>query len=198
MRTHVREVPNFGRRKGSDRVAKQDPTSSSRAQEALLEQALARASRRAQAQREAAPREPDPRDRVFSGTMPVPGAPAANTRAPKRSGRSTRKLSPFTVVVGLLLMAIASVLYISNVIAVSSLAAEIGNLEEQYQSILNEQEMLRAQIARLSGLERIRRIAEDEYGMQYSDAVPGWLSVDPERVAELQRLSEMAGTQAHP
>jgi len=67
-------------------------------------------------------------------------------------------------------------------------------LEVQYQTVLNEQEMIRAQIARLSGLERIRRIAEEEYGMQYSEAVPGWLTVDPARVEELYDLSQKAGS----
>ena len=169
---------------------------SSDGQEALLEQALERASRRVENQRQTAPTAPDPRGRIFPGTMPAPGPAATNTKARRWSAGSTRKVSPFTVVVALLLMAVASVLYISNVLAVSSLAAEIGELEEEYQSILNEQEMLRVQLARLSGLERIRRIAEDEYAMQYSDAVPGWLTVDPDRVAELRRLSEMAGTRA--
>jgi hypothetical protein len=81
-------------------------------------------------------------------------------------------------VVGLLLAAVASVLYISNVIAVGRLAAEVGVLEEQYRTVVNEQEILRAQIARLSGLERM----------------PGWLTIEQERVDRLRALSETAGT----
>jgi len=175
-------------------MAKPDTGHTAYNEDALLEQALVRAARRSEAQRDAGADDPDPRGRVFPGTMPAPGLSSSNTKTSRRSGATRRKVSPFTVVVGLLLTAIASVLYISNVIAVSSLAAEVGELEEEYQTIMNEQEMVRAQIARLSGLERVRRIAEDEYGMQYSEAVPGWLTVDPARVEDLRKLSEKAGT----
>ncbi len=161
----------------------------------LLGQALERAARKAKAGAETAPREADPRERVFPGNMPPPVMPEGTARREKPRARTKRRVSPFTVVVGLILTAVASVLYISNVIAVSQLAAEIGKLEEEYGTILNEQEMVRAQIARLSGLERIRRIAEEEYGMQYSGAVPGWLTVDPTRVEELGRISERAGVE---
>ena len=175
-------------------MAKNDIGQTVTNESALLEKALARAARRSEVRGDVAQPDSDPRGRVFPGNMPGPGSAASNTKTTKRSGSARRKVSPFTVVVGLLLTAVASVLYISNVIAVSRLAAEVGELEVQYQTVLNEQEMIRAQIARLSGLERIRRIAEEEYGMQYSEAVPGWLTVDPARVEELYDLSQKAGS----
>jgi cell division protein FtsL len=93
----------------------------------------------------------------------------------------------------LILAAIVSVLYISNVIAVGRLSAEIGALEERHRSIQNEQELLRAEIVRLSGFERIRALAESQHGMKLSEAVPGWLTVDPDRVAELDAIARSAG-----
>ncbi len=167
-------------------------------EDVLLQQALTRVARRVQVQHEAPGKDADPRGRVFPGNMPAPGSAEEPARNARRPGPARRKVSTFSVVLGLLLTAVASVLYISNVIAVDSLAAEIGRMEEDYQALLNEQEMVRAQIARLSGLERIRRIAEQEYGMQYSEAVPGWLTVDPERIEELQRLAGQAGTHTEP
>jgi len=177
-------------------MAKHDPTHTDRTEEAFIDRALARATRRPQEELDAGPQGSDPRGRVFAGNMPSPGSTAVMPQATKRSGTTGRKISPFSVVVGLILTAVASVLYISNVIAVSGLAAEIGELDKEYQTILNEQEMIRAQIARLSSLERIRRIAENEYDMRYSEAVPGWLTVDPARVEDLRNLSKTAGIQA--
>jgi cell division protein FtsL len=164
----------------------------------VLEAAFRKAARRIAAKPE--PRQPDqdPRDRIFPGTMPAPSGPQQTSTIPRNRRPAKRKVSPFSIVVGLVLAAVASVLYISNVIAVSRLAAEIGQLEDEYQTLLNEQEMIRAQIARLSGLERIRKIAEEQYGMTYSDAVPGWITVDPARVEALRTVSQTAGVQKTP
>ena len=161
----------------------------------VLEAAFRKAARRIAAEPESRSPETDPRDRIFPGNMPGPSSAEAELLSRRNKRAVKRRVSPFSIVVGLLLAAVASVLYISNVIAVSRLAAEIGQLREDYQTVMNEQEMVRAQIARLSGLERIRRIAEEQYGMTYSAAVPGWLTVDPDRVEELQSLSETAGVQ---
>lgn len=164
----------------------------------VLEAAFRKAARRIAVEQDLARSAPDPRDRVFPGNMPGPG-PSGPVQSPTRNRRPTpRRISTFSIVVGLLLAAITSVLYVSNVIAVSRLAAEIGRLEEDYRVLMNEQEMIRAQIAQLSGLERIRKIAEEQYGMTYSDAVPGWLAVDPDRVRELRSMSEAAGVNALP
>lgn len=156
----------------------------------ILESAFRKAAERIGMPEPETPTAPSlPRGYVFPGTMPRPSTSIPES-APVQNRRPTRRrYSPFNVVLWLLLAAIASVLYISNVIAVGRLAAEIGTLDDRYRSIINEQEMLRAEIVRLSSLERVRRIGEERFGMNYSEAVPGWLTVDPERVKELESIA---------
>lgn len=123
------------------------------------------------------------RDSVYSS------GPSSNpllTAQPARNRSAARRsVSPFSIVIALLITAIVSVMYVSNIIAVTQLVSEIGDLETRYQRLLNEQEMLRAQISRMSSLERVRFMAEHDLGLKNSDAVPGWISVAPERVAEV-------------
>jgi cell division protein FtsL len=90
------------------------------------------------------------------------------------------------VVIALLVTAVVSVVYISNIIAVGQLVMRIGDLETRRQRLLNEQEVLRAQVNRMSSLERIRQMAETDLGLKNSDALPGWLTVSPERVREIE------------
>jgi cell division protein FtsB len=82
--------------------------------------------------------------------------------------------------------AIAIVLYISNVIAVQQLVREVGVLRTRYQQILNEQEVLKAQINRMSSLERIRKMAEDDLGLRNPKDTPRWIQIDGEKVREIE------------
>ena len=81
----------------------------------------------------------------------------------------------------LLVGAVAIVLYVSNIIAVNELLAEINSLQAQQQQILMEQEILKAQLNRMSSLERIQEIAEKDLGLRSLREPPEWLPVDPER-----------------
>lgn len=128
---------------------------------------------------------PPVRDTVYSG---APTLPRASTTQPARNrAAAKRSISPFSIVIALIITAVVSVMYISNIIAVTQLVATIGDLETKVQRQQNEQELLRAQISRMSSLERIRQMAEKDLGMRNSEAVPGWISIDPERVNELQQ-----------
>ncbi len=130
----------------------------------------------------------DLRDAVYSGASSP--APSSSVARPKNRTVSQRKVSPFSVVIALLVTAVASVVYISNIITVGQLVVQIGELEARDQRLLNEQEMLRAQLNRMSSLERIRQMAESDLGMKNSAALPGWLTVSPERVREIEETMQ--------
>jgi len=136
------------------------------------------------------PRVREARDLVYNGPMtqdesvprsaPMPGV--------QRNRRSTkRKVSPFNVVHLLFAVAVVSVLYISNILAVSRLLREIDVLENTHRRLQDEQELMRADINRLSSLERVERVASEQLGLGTPTSVPVWLEVDQDRIAELER-----------
>ena len=101
-----------------------------------------------------------------------------------------RKVSPFTVVLVLLGVAVIIVLYISNIIAVGQLMGEINSLETQHRRILMEQEILKAQINKMASLERIQELAEKDLGLSTPKVPPVWLNVDQERLKEILQASQ--------
>lgn len=133
--------------------------------------------------------------KIYGGTMGN-GTPAAFTAdgqalpaefiTPRARRIVRRRVSPFNIVLLLLAAAVFIVLYIGNIIAVDQLLNEINALETQHQRILMEQEMLKAQINRLSSLERIREKAEEELGLQNPKEPPVWLEVDQQKVREVE------------
>ena len=149
------------------------------------------------------PRIREPRDMVYNGTMGTMGTrgtrgtistpsdevTTADKVQPLRSRKhGKRKVSPFTIVLILLCSAVASVLYIGNILAVGQLMAQINQLQTKHQQMLNRQELLKAQINRLSGIERIQQLAHDQLGLQNPKQFPVWIEIDPER---LQQVEEM-------
>ena len=131
------------------------------------------------------------RDMVYNGTTNPfndNAAPASNLQAPRNKKQKSRRVSPFTIVVFLLVGAVSSVLYIGNILTVGHLMAQINLLQTKHQQILNEQELLKAQTNRLSGLERIQQLAHDKLGLQNSRQLPVWIEIDPERVNEVKEV----------
>ena len=123
----------------------------------------------------------------YKGTMPDPSgevSPASMYR--NRKLAAPRKVSTFNIILMLFAAATVIVLYVSNIIAVSQLMSEINTLNGQYQKALNEQEILKAEINRLSSLERINRKAAEELGLVNLKTPPVWLNVDPEKIREVQ------------
>jgi cell division protein FtsL len=111
------------------------------------------------------------------------GTPLAINKKQRR-----RKISPFTIILILLGGAVASVLYIGNILAVGQLMAQNNQLQIKHRQILNGQELLKAQINRLSSLERIQQIAHDELGLQNSKQLPVWIEINPERVNQVEEI----------
>jgi hypothetical protein len=85
--------------------------------------------------------------------------------------------------------AIAIVLYIGNVIAVGNLLAEVDNLENRHRQILLDKERLQFQVRQLSSLERIQGRAEAELGLKVLRDPPTWISVDGDKIRELEEAS---------
>ena len=105
---------------------------------------------------------------------------------PIRSYGRNRKISTFNVILSLFGLAVAVVFYISNIIAVSHLAAEINTLEERYHTVVNVNQLLRAELSRKSALERISRIASQELGLHHPREQPIWLEIDEELIEKIE------------
>jgi cell division protein FtsL len=129
------------------------------------------------------------RDMVYNGTT-VPLNDASTIvnplQAPHNKKQKKRKVSPFSIVMLLLGGAVSSVLYIGNILAVGHLIVQINLLQTKHQQILNEQELLKAQINRLSGLERIQQLAHDQLGLRNTRQLPVWIEINPERINEVE------------
>ena len=131
------------------------------------------------------------RDMVYNGTtnsLNNEVAPVNTLQALHNKKQKKRRVSPFTIVLLLLGGAVSSVLYIGNILAVGHLMVQINLLQTKHQQILNEQELLKAQINRLSGLERIQQLAHDQLGLQNPRQLPVWIEIDPERINEVEEI----------
>lgn len=82
------------------------------------------------------------------------------------------------------------VLYVGNIIAVDLLLTEINQLETKLNRIRVDQEILQAQINRMSGLDRIQEKAEKELGLRNLRELPIWISVDQEKIAQIKKMRE--------
>ncbi len=125
---------------------------------------------------------------IYGGTMPGPSAQHEFVRqalAGKNKPVVRRKVSPFNLMLAIMGSAIAIVLYVGNVIAVEQLLKEVADKQAKLQQIQNEQEMLKAQINRMSSLERIRKMAEDDLGLRNPKDPPQWIQVDGEKVRDV-------------
>ena len=137
------------------------------------------------------PKIQEARDRVYSGTNSSPGFNpllTGSNQTPKNKKQSKRKFSPFTIVLLLLGSAILSVLYIGNILAVGRLMAQINQLQIRHQQNINNQELLKVQINRLSSLEQIQQLAKDNIGLRNPKKLPVWVEINPERVQEIEEF----------
>ncbi len=131
------------------------------------------------------------RDMVYGGTVDSLNGrtmSADTMQMLHNKKQKKQRISPFTIVLLLLGSAVASVLYIGNVLTVGQLMAQINLLQTKHKQILNEQELLKAQINRLSGLERIQQLAHDQLGLQNPQKLPVWIEVDQERINEVEEV----------
>jgi len=132
---------------------------------------------------------PPARLMVYSGTTPGPQEQPSSlgtTATPRNRKITKRRMSTFYIILLLFGAAAVIVFYISNIIAVDHRMMEINTLQKQNQRLTSEQEILRAEINRLSSLERVNRIAAEELGLVNPKEPPVWMSVDPEKIREVE------------
>lgn len=98
-----------------------------------------------------------------------------------------RKHSTFNIVSGLFFLAATSLLYTGNVIAVNQLMKEVNDLNVRYNAIMSNNEVLKAEIARKSSLDRIGTMAKEELGLTNPKEPPVWFEVDQDKVDELTK-----------
>jgi len=115
--------------------------------------------------------------------MVVSSGPRANRPILKR------RVPPSTVLLVLFAAAVAIVFYISNVIAVGNLLAEINALENQHRKMVMEQERLQFEIRQLASLERIQSRAESELGLAPVRVAPNWISIDRDKVRDVEEAT---------
>ena len=125
---------------------------------------------------------------IYNGDVvadhPVSG-PQREVLANRRAVR--RKHSTFNIVSGLFLLAALSLLYTGNVIAVNQLMKEVNDLNNRYSTIVSNTEVLKAEIARKSSLDRISLTAKEELGLTNPKEPPVWFEVDQDKVDEVAK-----------
>jgi cell division protein FtsL len=132
------------------------------------------------------------RRQIYNGTMPVPPQselPRGTTQPPSNRRFTKRNVSPFNIILVLMATAAAIVLYISNIIAVNQLVNDISKVENKLQDITNDQQILRAQINQKSSLEQVRKRAEEELGLRNAADIPDWLTVDPDKIQNVEEAA---------
>jgi cell division protein FtsB len=67
-----------------------------------------------------------------------------------------------------------------NKICVNRLAVEVNDLQNQYQKIVNVNEIMKAEINKKSSLERIEKISIGQLNLTYAKEQPIWFEVDGE------------------
>ncbi len=125
---------------------------------------------------------------IYNGNV-VSGQEASVPDRKIRSNRKAvqRKHSTFNIVSGLFLVAAVSLLYTGNVIAVNQLMKEVNDLNNRYNSIVSNTEVLKAEIARKSSLDRISLMAKEEVGLTNPKEPPVWFDVDHDKIDDVTK-----------
>ena len=97
-----------------------------------------------------------------------------------------RRVSTFYIILILFCFGIAIVAYINNIIVVNRLSAEINQLQMQYDKLSNSNAVLRAEINRKSGWDRIGKIANEQIGLRYPAEQPNMFDVDEDLMDRVQ------------
>ncbi len=128
----------------------------------------------------------EPQDRqIYNGDVATdPQATALGYVVRLNKKAEKRKHSTFNIVGALFLLAVVSLLYTSNVIAVNQLAKEVNDLTNRYNVIVSANEVLKAEINRKSSLDRIGALATG-LGMTNPKEAPVWIEIDRDKVDEL-------------
>lgn len=97
-----------------------------------------------------------------------------------------RRRSTFNIVLALFALGVCMVFYISNILAVNRIAAEVHELQMNHDKIQHSNQQLRAEIDRKSAWERINVTASRELSLRPPGEQPLWFSIDEEKVQQLR------------
>jgi len=131
---------------------------------------------------------PTPEHRYVYGDSSASSAPRFVVRPNKKV--VGRKVSTFSIIVLLFGFGFAIVSYIGNIIAVNGLAAEVNQLQAHYDKIVNGNAVLKAEINRKSGWERIGKIASEQVGLRYLKEQPTLFDVDDDMMEQARKKSQ--------
>lgn len=126
---------------------------------------------------------------IYNGERPGPFSQddfVRQTIAARNKAINRRRVSTFNLMLSLIAAAVGIVLYIGNVIAVEQLLKDVNDEQQKLRQILDGQEMLKAQINRMSSLERIRKMAEADLGLRNPNTSPQWIVIEGDKVREIQ------------
>jgi cell division protein FtsB len=144
------------------------------------------------------PAAPQRETRIYNSVLPelekTYSVPNQAVQAPPKNRKAVkRKVSPFNIVLVLLSVAVVSVFYISNILTVGRLLTNINKLQNKHRQVLNEQELLKAEIDKLSGLERVQPLARERVGLINPKQAPVWIQIDPRRVEQVEKVTRGNG-----
>jgi len=97
-----------------------------------------------------------------------------------------RKVSTFNIILILFGAGITIVLYVSNILAVNQLAFDANKLRMKYDSIINVNGALRAEVNRKSALEQIGPVVTGELKLRYPVEQAVIFDVDRRKIEELK------------
>ena len=120
---------------------------------------------------------------VYGGSTSRPSGPGPS-RKNQRGVR--RRVSTFSILLILFGVGGASVLYISNLVAINRLSDEVNQLQKQYDAIENANAILRREINSKSTWEKISTAATEKLAMRPAQAPPVWFDVDWDKIHELE------------
>lgn len=100
-----------------------------------------------------------------------------------------RKVSTFYLIVALFCVGVSTVAYVNNVIVVNRLATEVNQLQSRYSKISNINAVLRSEINRKSGWDRIGKIAGEQVGLRYVKEPPTVFDVDEDALENARKIS---------
>jgi cell division protein FtsL len=115
----------------------------------------------------------------------APKLPVAGPPPPRRVVR--RRVSTFTIITVLFGFGITIVVYVNNIIQINRLAAEIGELQTKYESTLNANASLKAELNNKSAWDRIGTVAGGQLGLTFPTEQPAPLTLDPGLQKQFQR-----------
>lgn len=130
------------------------------------------------------PSEP-PARRIYNGD-PQSNTPGYAIRPANKKVVPKKRRSTFNIVAALFCCAVAIILYIGNILAVNQLAVEVHQLQTQYDKIVNNNSVLKAEINRKSAWERIGNTATHQIGLVYAKERPTSFDVDESKLEKFK------------